>query len=86
MIGLAVVAAAASAWARTLAGPVALAIVSAGLFALAFMPGGGRTWPLAIAAVALAVGATGWAGVRVARHIRGRRSGSAPTDGEGEPL
>jgi hypothetical protein len=83
---LAILLAAAGAWAKTLAGPLALLAAGAGLLYLAWTVGIDRAWPATLAgALALGLGA-GWIGLATATHTRRQRALRRSTDGEGEPL
>jgi hypothetical protein len=83
---LAILLAAAGAWAKALAGPFAVLAAGAGLLSLSWTVGIDRAWPAAIAG-ALAVGlGAGWMGLAIVTHTRRQRALRRYTDGEGEPL
>lgn len=84
MIRMIVLIAAAGAWVRALAGPIALITAGAFWFCVASRVGAGRS--AAFAALILFGLAAGWACYRAVDHARRQRPGPGWADGEGESL
>lgn len=83
---LAVLLAAASEWARALAGPLVLLAGSAVLLLVVWRVGIDRLWPLAILSAIVLGLAVGWAGLVATTHTRRQQAKRRQSDGEGEPL